>query len=285
MSQKVEHISCVRCKSYFFTDDDIVYCPICGAPHHRDCYNLLGHCALEELHGTDNEYSRESVEEKKNEYSQDNPTKADNADFLISNGFTVFDLLGGVPADYKFDDNVIAADVKKFVMANTHRYIPKFTKLSKENKISWNWAAFLFPAPWMFSRKIYKTGVFTALLTIIASIFSIPLNLTINNLGLAGYDSYFELANTLADNMTKIGPWVLIFSLISIFLNLIIRIICAIFGDYWYKKHTIDRIKKIKSENDDLDLGYRKLGGVNIFWFFLTSLLLEYIPVIIMTLI
>ncbi len=285
MSQEVKDISCVRCKSYLFDDDDIVYCPVCGAPHHRECYNSIGHCALEELHGTDKEYSREKIEKKQNGHSQKNTTQTDNTNLFSSNGFTVFDLLGGVPADYKFDDNVVATDVKKFVLANTHRYIPKFAILNKNNKISWNWAAFLFPAPWMFSRKMYKTGIITALLTIIASIFSIPLNITINNLGIAGYDSYLGLADAIANNITKIGPLVIAFSIISIILNLIIRFTSALFSDYWYKNHSITCIKKIKNKNDDLDVGFRKLGGVNIFWFFLSSLLLEYIPIIIMTLV
>ena len=53
MSLNDKGSSCVRCHAYIFPEDDIVYCPICGAPHHRECYNTLGHCALEELHGTE----------------------------------------------------------------------------------------------------------------------------------------------------------------------------------------------------------------------------------------
>ena len=58
MSLKTEGVTCVRCHAYLFDDDDIVYCPVCGAPHHRDCYNELGHCALEEFHGTDKQYDK-----------------------------------------------------------------------------------------------------------------------------------------------------------------------------------------------------------------------------------
>ena len=36
----------------------MVYCPECGAPHHRECYNSIGHCALEEFHGTDMQYDK-----------------------------------------------------------------------------------------------------------------------------------------------------------------------------------------------------------------------------------
>lgn len=44
---------CEFCHAILFDDDDIVYCPICGAPHHRECYNQLGHCAREQYHGSE----------------------------------------------------------------------------------------------------------------------------------------------------------------------------------------------------------------------------------------
>lgn len=42
---------CEFCHAILFDDDDVVYCPICGAPHHRECYKQLGHCAREQYHG------------------------------------------------------------------------------------------------------------------------------------------------------------------------------------------------------------------------------------------
>ncbi len=47
---KYEGVKCPVCSSYLMDDDDIVVCPDCGAPHHRDCWNYLGHCGCEELH-------------------------------------------------------------------------------------------------------------------------------------------------------------------------------------------------------------------------------------------
>lgn len=58
MSRHVEGENCPVCGAHLFDDDDIVFCPICGAPHHRDCYNALGHCALEADHGTPRQYKR-----------------------------------------------------------------------------------------------------------------------------------------------------------------------------------------------------------------------------------
>ena len=41
---------CPVCKKSFADGDDIVVCPICGAPHHRECYKQQGGCALEANH-------------------------------------------------------------------------------------------------------------------------------------------------------------------------------------------------------------------------------------------
>ena len=58
---------CPVCNNKFTADDDVVVCPECGAPHHRDCYKLENKCAYEELHGTDYKWQRSgSVPEKSN---------------------------------------------------------------------------------------------------------------------------------------------------------------------------------------------------------------------------
>lgn len=43
---------CPVCHKAFTRDDDVVVCPECGSPHHRDCYNQENKCANEERHGT-----------------------------------------------------------------------------------------------------------------------------------------------------------------------------------------------------------------------------------------
>ncbi len=45
-------IQCPVCGKSFGKDDDIVVCPECGAPYHRECYQKAGHCIYEEKHGT-----------------------------------------------------------------------------------------------------------------------------------------------------------------------------------------------------------------------------------------
>lgn len=50
---------CPVCGNYFGEQDDIVTCPECGAPHHRDCWRNEGHCHFAQLHGTDKQWHEE----------------------------------------------------------------------------------------------------------------------------------------------------------------------------------------------------------------------------------
>ena len=44
--------NCPICNVKMFSDDtDIAFCPICGEPHHRDCYLKNGQCGLASEHG------------------------------------------------------------------------------------------------------------------------------------------------------------------------------------------------------------------------------------------
>ena len=44
---------CPVCGKPFAEGDDIVVCPDCGAPYHRECYQKAGHCQFEALHSPD----------------------------------------------------------------------------------------------------------------------------------------------------------------------------------------------------------------------------------------
>ena len=305
MSIDKKHLSCVCCKAYLFEEDDVVYCPICGAPHHRECYNRLNHCALEELHGTENEYNAEkealkrqtAVEDTQNQneeitcekcgkkyYSNLNQCPNCNKnEFDSFNIYQNFDFLGGVPADLKLEEDVTAEQAKKFVLANTHRYIPKFAILNPKNKFSWNWMAFLFPAGWFLSRKMYKNGIIAGVLCVIASLLTYPFSLQLYQYGIDSTTSYTQIAEQMMDIMPDMSSGVLLLLILGFIFNLVIRIVSATLGDYIYKKHVITTIKEINQTSEDAEYDFRKKGGVNIFLFFLGTMLIEYIPSIIAT--
>ena len=295
MSLDVKGLSCARCKAYLFEEDDVVYCPVCGAPHHRSCYNELGHCALEEFHGTENEYKRPNMvevkEQNKNttkceicggEYdsSLGKCPKCSSPDFNRFGGFASFDFLGGIPAEQDLGDNVTANDAKSFVFANTHRYIPKFAILNGKRKKSWNWMGFLFPAPWMLSRKMYKSGIISVLLSVLSNFLAYPLMLRLSNMGIDISYYNYETVNQIAESLPEIGNFLIVLAFVGSFIDLGVRIFAGVFGDYVYKKHTIKTINKIKSESSDIQSDYRKFGGVNFLLFLIGMLAIQYIPLI-----
>ena len=306
MSLNTDGVSCVRCHAYLFPEDDIVYCPVCGAPHHRECYNQLGHCALEEFHGTDRQYDKVKAREEE-QAAAEMPNTGENAEGLITcqmchekydfalnacpkcgapniakagGSFVNFDFLGGVPADYDIGDGITADEAKRFVAANTPRYIPKFAVLNAKNKLSWNWLAFLFPCGWMLSRKMYKNGIIAGLLTVISSLFYLPFMNAINNLGTTPGETQAQIMQSIYEHLPKMGAAVIAALLAGFVLNIAVRILSALFGDYLYKQYAISSIKTIRAESEDMDYDYRKKGGVNIFLFLLGTMV-QYLPALI----
>ncbi len=307
MSLNTEGVSCVRCHAYLFPEDDIVYCPVCGAPHHRECYNQLGHCALEEFHGTDRQYDKVKAREAE-QAAAEMPNTGENAEGLITcqmchekydfalnacpkcgapniakagGSFVNFDFLGGVPADYDIGDGITADEAKRFVAANTPRYIPKFAVLNAKNKLSWNWLAFLFPCGWMLSRKMYKNGVIAGLLTVISSLFYLPFMNAVNNLGFSANETQAQLMQSIYEHLPEMGTAVIAALLAGFVLSIAVRILSALFGDYLYKQYAISSIKTIRAESEDMDYDYHKKGGVNIFLFLLGTMAVQYLPALI----
>lgn len=283
MEQK--NLSCSLCHSYLFEEDDVVYCPICGAPHHRECYNSINRCALEETHGTDNQYDkirfRAQQEEQKREQAnpQNDGQERNPYEFKTPFGTHIqFDLLGGVPAEQLIDEDVTAKEAAKFVASNTTRYIPKF---AKGNKVSWNFLALLFPCGWFLSRKMYKNGIIAGLLKIIATMLSLPLAKVMYNLGLSNSASYYDMAQRLMEALPSINSAIIFTSFIGAWVNIAISLISALFGDYLYKKHTVNSIRKIKAESENIELDFLKKGGVSLILFFVGVFAVEYIPSII----
>lgn len=289
MTLKKQNDTCALCHAYLFEEDDVVYCPVCGAPHHRECYNSIGHCALEETHGTDMQYDKlkaaEKADNSKAQYTQstvkdDNYTPGDE----IFRNLPPMDFLGGVAPDETIEDGVTAKEARNFVISNTARYIPKFKRLSKSQKTSWNFMAFLFPSQWLLSRKMYKSGIICAVLTIIFNLLTFPLQITLFNLGFEDIKTTAEMMQFMTTNLSQIHYTLLISAFLSSVFDFALRITVAILGDWWYRQHAISKIKDIKANSDDIAEDFRKQGGVNVLLFLIGLLATNYLPAIIFTL-
>ena len=291
---------CSVCHAYLFDEDDVVYCPQCGAPHHRDCYNAIGHCGLEQYHGTENQNKKPENKKEEDKQQKFNNTKTQTVCNICGNvyssddkvcsscgapniskmggSFVSFDFLGGVPADMDIGEGVTANEAKMFVGTNTQRYIPKFASFNFGKKISWNWAAFLFPCAWFSSRKMYTVGILTGALHIAFAMLLLPFNKAISVFDFSESSNYIEASQIIAQNIDKIGKVVIFAAIIGIILQLILRVFSATVGDYFYKRRVIKCVKEIKNGTEDQAVAYRRRGGFSFIAAFLGIMAVEYLP-------
>lgn len=299
MGISVEGQKCPVCNAYLFDNDDVVFCPECGAPHHRDCYAAIGKCAYKEKHGTENGYHRPEQSEiktepdKKEPSPQGAPNSTSGEKLCSSCGGSfenrlhvcpycgtpygqqhtpfstpaiIIDSMGGVGKDEKIED-IPATDIRDYVSVNTQRYLPRFKKLNKKKRTSWNWAAFFFPHAWFFYRKIYFPGIFFFLMASVFSLMASSVNLILNSAPDEIFTSYTAMYQYITDNISIFDPRIIAISMLGLFGGLIIRIAAAISGDWLYRCSAIERIKKVKGDETNtelpLSLRLRKSGSVN----------------------
>lgn len=299
MSIESPNEKCALCGAYLFKEDDVVYCPVCGAPHHRECYNSIGHCALEDKHGTAEQYKKpaEPKEDVKEEFHSANTVKCQmcgneydssrqscpscNTPNVANNRFMFgFDFLGGVPAGTDLGEGVTADEAKRYVRTNTQRYIPKFAQYKIGKKSSWNWASFLFPCAWFLSRKMYRLGIVIGILQIAFEVLLFPFNNALFNFMPDNVSGYQEMFSIIQQNTSVIGIPAIATALVAASLMLVLRIICGIYGDGLYRNHCISTIKKLKSESEDFEFDLSKKGGFSVMLFAVGLLAVEYLPTV-----
>lgn len=296
MGISVEGQKCPVCGSYIFDNDDLVFCPECGAPHHRDCYEAIGHCAYKDKHGTSEGYN--PPKQKKEDVASDEPPFEElkqpcrfcgemlsptekmchncgrpqmvggQAPFGFGGPTIIIDSMGGVSPNEKIGD-VTAGEVRDYVAVNTQRYLPKFKAIKTRNKKTFNWAAFLVPHVWFLYRKMYLPGILFSLLLITVSLFLLPLSEIVRTMPDEAIRSTATLANYLVKNMSTFNALPVLLGVVSLIGELAIRLVAGFMGDKIYLKSVIDGIKKVKSNEEEteepLNIALARKGGVNIF--------------------
>ena len=154
---KYTNYKCPVCNNQFTEDDDIVVCPECGIPHHRECYIQNGECANTDKHGTnepievefvDVEDNNEPITEAENEVN-----KTQNAEQVVQE---IFEEMKGVAGDYMLNGKHVSF-YEAAIGKNQKHYIPRFIFMDKTKKaVSWNIAGFFVPLAWCLYRKMYK---------------------------------------------------------------------------------------------------------------------------------
>ncbi|MEE1145035.1 MAG: RING finger protein [Acutalibacteraceae bacterium] len=267
---KYENLCCPVCYAKFFEEDDIVVCPVCGAPHHRDCYKHEGHCHYQADHGTENQWEmpkpepeQPSSQNLKNCRHCSAPMLEDekicgscgqSQDENAPNFIPPF-YMSGVDLNEKVDDDITAGDVLSFTGPQADRYLRVYKKqLEKNSKISWNWAAFLFPDLWLCSRKMWVLAI---PVLIIKTVITALLNVILQPI-MQSATNYIDMANSLTSGNL---------SIILMFYGclLLIGIFFGLFGDFLYRNHSFKKIRKLKSENNANRTTLLSAGSMNLF--------------------
>ena len=154
---KYSNYKCPVCSNQFTEDDDVVVCPECGTPHHRECYIQNGACANLDKHGTNEPIEVEfvDVEDKEEPAFEEKSTenKAENSQQAVQE---IIEEMKGAKGDYMLNGKHVSfyeAAIKK----NQKYYIPRFMLMDKTKKaVSWNIGGFFVPLAWCLYRKMYK---------------------------------------------------------------------------------------------------------------------------------
>lgn len=298
MSKQLESKTCQFCHGILFEEDDVVVCPDCGAPYHRECFEKIGKCVYTDVHGTDKQYdalqSAKSSPDTKTE-----KTEKSAADTICSscgrasssehkfcpycgnekasrqNGFTPFtavkfDVMGGVDKSAIVEDDVTAGEAATFVGMKAYRYVPKFIA---NKKTSWNWAAFLVPQGWFAYRKMYGLMAITLAAFLLSIILMVPfyseLYAALSELPVANTNAeqtaLMQQAVTLA--MQNAEPSTLLLFMLGSLVDFGTMILSGLFGERAYRTRTLAEIKKIKQNETPEDPAARiaQKGGVNMF--------------------
>lgn len=270
-----ENQKCPVCGVAFKSGDDIVTCPECGTPHHRQCYEKLGKCANTSLHSSGFVYKRTPQPETQNQQEinqqQKNPYfipphgAAKQGDTQqnqnqSSSGYTHIPMgAGPQPGEkagfvFKNDDKidgVLLSDIITVIGANFLKFITKF---KKNKKLSWNWGAFVFGPYYLFFRKINGPGTLFlafefAARFIISMVFSKQLTAFVNGAVPLSQNTsislpeYFSKLSDLVQS-TDVMPAYLILTAVL----LVIHIIIALIADRLYRGKVFSVISDVDSK-------------------------------------
>lgn len=274
---------CPVCSDVFTEEDDIVVCPECGTPHHRNCYMLEGRCANEELHLTGEKWKRKAV--KRASYTICPVCRFPNGEHEehcircgaeLRRGESISAEEGdgpGVGMDYGFNGmpgmeeltnpikylgfdpeedmgGATLKEVSDFVGPNTLYYIPIFKRMKDiGSNITFNLACLIFPALFFANRKMWGWAILAAFLGIL---FNLPANLLL-------YITEFpeSAADIIVSNQELIRDIGSIFA----FAEFAAHLAFCVFANRMYFKFTLNSLRKLK-ESPDSGKSLQSAGGI-----------------------
>ena len=276
---------CPICEKEFQNSDDIVVCPLCGTPHHRECYKKNGECGNFDEHSNGFRWAPAQAEqppvENENPVSEQPPIYNSQAAPTTAFFGAGPDPLSLFPKN--IEEDVATEEVADFVQLNAFKYIQNFFYL-KSKKRTFSWVAFLLAPYWFFYRKLHKVGAILLAL-IIASSVLLSLPSAAEKFSNDLYDFMVQYqnveqpeteedANAFVDeyrqgfvNLFKnnVAGTLLVMAQLIVLAG--VHLFSGFKANELYYKHSIKQIRKIKAENTDKNqqkLMFFKEGGISL---------------------
>lgn len=268
MADKEKELYCAHCRALLTQEDDVVWCPDCGAPHHRACWRELGHCALQERHGLPEPEEPEIVEpEIVDEPAEDAPVE-DGAPVggvppfyapFAPGASPAFNPYGGVDPEGEMKGQPVA-EVAAFVRVNTRRYLPRFRRMCDTGgKVSWNVGGFLFGGVWLLYRKCFIEGVAALIATLIAMLAQAPLYQYLNQY-ITDHPELLEQTSPLGTGslgmeslmraVSAVETWPVLLFLAGWALSVAVHLVIGLFGDRIYMGRCLDKVAAIRADDE-----------------------------------
>jgi hypothetical protein len=174
---RFENQVCPVCEEKFKENDEIVVCPECGTPHHRDCYINLGECKNSALHNENFTFEPVIEEQEKIDILIDDEIKntkdvvnvvnvefnsddEKNNENLRSTIEELFKNINGKSTDQVLLNNTPSSYFEAAIGKNQNYYMPRFLIMEgTQKKRLINVCAFVFPFAWAIYRKMYKLAL------------------------------------------------------------------------------------------------------------------------------
>ena len=255
---------CPVCRKKFTDNDDVVVCPECGTPHHRECYNISGSCGVagyhaegfvwsgrlpDEIETVREEYPRDSFDPHHAEYpsgGQEMPEIEQLKDFPNSY-FEFYHRIRSMTVDEeRGEDGVSGKELCHFVGKSIMHYAQAFDAFRRgvlKNgriqpvKVFFNICSGLFLPIHQFYRRMDLLGV---LLLIISAVTALPEILLM-------YDAEYASITFTAAATSTLNTLAMVSNIVSFGITMLM----CVFGDYLYYRFCVRRIKKIRTRYDD----------------------------------
>lgn len=260
---------CIVCGETFGEQDDIVTCPECGTPYHRECWKKSGKCVNTALHeqGASWILERKAAEKAAREAERAAEEAEQAAERERGSGPELIngELYDGVrlrPEDPCIGlnpeeqlDGVTIGEAAAFVRTNRFYYLPLFRLMKRTGKkMSFNLLSLFAPHFYFANRKMWGYAMLALLVNTVLEIPAVIMVL----------DETLGISLPWADVNTTAFHRVYT---VSLALYVLCSVIWSLCGNYLYYRFTVRRINGIKKTSATPEEAKRKMqqaGGTSL---------------------